>query len=340
MNTPGLFYEQPPLRVALFGSGRMGSVHATTLMRRTDACLVGIVDAHAPSAERLARMHGVPVLDEDSVFDAEYVDAIVIASAASSHPHLIDRGVATRKAIFCEKPLARDLETVLSVAKTVELSGLPFLLAFNRRFDGDFANLAQRVHAGEIGAVELAILTSRDPAPPPIDYVRQSGGIFRETTIHDIDMARWLTGEDPVSVHATASALTSAAMTEAGLPDTVVVTMTMPSGTIVSINNSWRATYGYDQRVEVLGAGGMLQLRNRLETTVTSMGAGGSLAANPEPFFMERYARAYVAELEYFIGSVLTGKPISPSVSDGVKALQIAIAAEQSARTGNTVNLL
>ncbi|ACP21898.1 myo-inositol 2-dehydrogenase (plasmid) [Sinorhizobium fredii NGR234] len=334
-----MFTKQSHLRVAVFGAGRMGAIHAATLVRRSDACLAGIVDAHLPSAERLAAEHGVRVLEEDAVFDDEDVDAVVIASAADSHPHLILRSVAARKAIFCEKPLARDLEAVQSVAKVVEATKLPFLLAFNRRFDPDFVALASRLRGGEIGAVELAILTSRDPSPPPIDYVVKSGGVFRETTIHDIDVARWLTGEEPISVHATASALTTVAMKEAKLPDTVVVTMTMPSGAIVSINNSWRAAYGYDQRVEVLGELGMLKLANRLQNGVTQMGASGTWKSNPEPFFLERYANAYNAELDYFISALWEGRTISPGVADGVKALQIAYAAEQSARTGQTVTL-
>lgn len=328
------------LRVAMFGAGRMGVIHATTLSGRSDASLACIVDSNASSAGRLAIKHGVPVMTEDEVFNDPDIDAIIIASAASSHPHLVTRAVASRKAIFCEKPLARDLETVLSLADAVEKSGLPFLLAFNRRFDPDFAALAKRIHSGEIGPVELAILTSRDPAPPPLEYVRESGGLFRETTIHDIDVARWLTGEEPVSVQASASAITSAEMKKAGFPDTAVVTLTMPSGAIVSINNSWRAAYGYDQRVEVLGAGGLLKLENRLTSTVTLMGASGTRSPNPEPFFLERYPAAYSAELDFFIAAVRDGAPVTPGVTDGIKALRIAIAAEEAASTGRSVALV
>ncbi|MBY4592608.1 inositol 2-dehydrogenase [Rhizobium redzepovicii] len=327
------------LRVALFGAGRMGEIHSATLTRHAGAHLVGIVDAHRPSAERLAGEHGVRVLEEDSVFDDNDIDAVIIASAADSHPHLILRSATAGKAIFCEKPLARDLEAVLSVAKVVEATKVPFLLAFNRRFDPDFSALARRLHGGEVGAVELAIITSRDPAPPPIDYVMKSGGLFRETTIHDIDVARWLTGEDPVSVHATASALTTVGMRDAQLPDTAVLTLKMPSGAIVSINNSWRAAYGYDQRVEVLGQDGMLKLANRRQDGVTRMGTSGTLNSNPEPFFLERYAAAYIVELDHFVTAVREGQTISPGVADGVKALRIAYAAEESARTGQTVTL-
>ncbi|QFI68739.1 inositol 2-dehydrogenase [Sinorhizobium alkalisoli] len=339
MTSHNTLRTQSHLRVALFGAGRMGEIHAATLMRHAGARLVGIVDAHRPSAERLAAKHGVAVLEEDAVFDGADIDAVIIASAADSHPDLILRSVAGRKAIFCEKPLARDLECVQSVATVVEASGVPFLLAFNRRFDPDFTALAHRLQAGEIGAVELAIITSRDPAPPPIDYVVKSGGLFRETTIHDIDVARWLTGEDPVSVHATASALTTTAMRDAQLPDTAVLTLKMPSGAIVSINNSWRAAYGYDQRVEVLGEEGMLKLANLRRDGVTRLGASGTWNSNPEPFFLERYANAYSVELDHFITAVRDAQTISPGVADGVKALRIAYAAEESARTGQSVTL-
>ncbi|WP_253204118.1 inositol 2-dehydrogenase [Rhizobium sp. X9] len=329
-----------PLRVALFGAGRMGAIHAGTLDRHPGAQLAGIVDSYRANAESLAARYTVPSLDEDAVFADATIDAVVIASAADSHPHLIQRAVETKKAIFCEKPLARDLNAVRSVAHLVEQSKLPFLLAFNRRFDPDFAALVSRVREGEIGAIEFAVLTSRDPSPPPIDYILKSGGIFRETTIHDIDVARWLTGEDPVSVQATASSLTSQAMSDAGLADTVVLTMCMPSGAIVTINNSWRAAYGYDQRVEVLGKLGMLQVANRLQNGVTKMGGSGTWNANPEPFFLERYSNAYRSELDYFVTAVREGSLISPTVSDGLKALEIAYAAEESAKTGQMVALV
>lgn len=331
--------NKPRLHVAVIGAGRMGIIHAANLMRHPDATLAAIVDTYHPNADALAAKHGVPALEEDAVFEDATIDAVVIASAAESHPHLVQRAVHTRKAIFCEKPLARELDAVRSVVSLVEQHKVPFLLAFNRRFDPDFAALVSRVRDGEIGAVELAVLTSRDPAPPPIDYIIKSGGIFRETTIHDIDVARWLTGEEPVSVHATASSLTSKAMVEAGLADTVVLTMSMLSGAIVTINNSWRAAYGYDQRVEVLGELGMLQTGNRLQDRITKMGGSGTWTANPEPFFSQRYSEAYHAELDYFITSVREGRSVSPSVDDGIKALQIAYAADESAKTGRTVFL-
>ncbi|URK86283.1 Gfo/Idh/MocA family oxidoreductase (plasmid) [Rhizobium sp. RCAM05350] len=302
-----MLIETSPLRIALFGAGRMGKIHAQNLAFHSGVELACVVDSDGEAAARLAQAHGVAAWLEDAVFSDIGIAAVVIASAAVSHPHLIRRALASGKAIFCEKPLARDYETVASLAAEVETARVPFLLGFNRRFDPDFAALAARVHSGEIGKPELLVLTSRDPAPPPIDYVRLAGGILRETTIHDIDVARWITGEEPVSVQAAGSALADPEMAQAGLIDTVSLTLTMRSGALVSINNSWRAIYGYDQRVEVLGPAGMLQVANKTRHGVIRTDASGMTSANPEHFFLERYADAYRLELDAFIVALRSG---------------------------------
>lgn len=183
----------------------MGSIHAANIAAHQGAKLASVVDPHAEGAKRLAELFDVQVASPEDVFSDRATDAIVIASAASTHAELIEGALASGKAIFCEKPIARDLASVRKTVEKVESEGVPFLLGFNRRFDPGFVDLRSRLHDSSFGAPELVILTSRDPKPPPLDYVRVSGGIVRETTIHDIDMARWLTGEDPASVYAVAT---------------------------------------------------------------------------------------------------------------------------------------
>ncbi|MGT2466474.1 Gfo/Idh/MocA family oxidoreductase [Mesorhizobium atlanticum] len=216
----------------------MGTIHAENIARHSRAALAAVVDPDVTGARQLAGKFQSQVRLPAEVFDDPDIDAIVIASAASTHPGLIDQALARRKAIFCEKPLARDLDTVRSLVAAVEATGTPFLLAFNRRFDPGFSSLASRLRQGEAGTPELILLTSRDPTPPPLDYIVASGGILRETTIHDIDMARWLTGEEPESVHAVGASRTDPRIAAAGHADTVIVNLTMPSGALVSINNS------------------------------------------------------------------------------------------------------
>ncbi|RUW36809.1 MULTISPECIES: inositol 2-dehydrogenase [unclassified Mesorhizobium] len=331
--------EHRRLQLALFGAGRMGTIHAANIARHPGAALAAVIDPDITGARQLAETFQSQVRAPADVFDDPDIDAIVIASAASTHPELIDQALARRKAIFCEKPLARDLDTVRSVVAAVEASGTPFLLAFNRRFDLGFSSLASRLQQGEAGSPELVLLTSRDPGPPPLDYIVASGGILRETTIHDIDMARWLTGEEPESVHAMGASRTDPRIAAAGHADTVIVTLKMPSGTLVAINNSWRATYGYDQRVEVLGANGMLQLGNVLSTPVVGWNSQGGLSDRPQPFFLERYSDAYRRELDYFVSRLQEGGAMSPSAADGLKALEIAEAAEESMKSGQVIRL-
>lgn len=327
------------LKIALFGAGRMGVIHARTVTGHENAELAFIADPNVEARDRLAKRHGAQVTDTDGVFADRSIDAVIVASAASTHADLIERAAATGKAVFCEKPIGRGYAQVKRAVATVEEASISFMLGFNRRFDPHFCRLARQLQDGDIGALELAVLTSRDPAPPPIAYVREAGGIFRETTVHDIDVARWLFAEDPVSVFAAASAMTSEELRAEGFADTVALTLTMPSGALAIINNSWRSAYGYDQRVEVHGASGMLRLENVPRSTVARAGYDGIVTDVPEPFFTERYGEAYAAEIDAFIGGLATGDSLKPDHRDGFEALRIAEAAVHSVTTGAPVML-
>jgi myo-inositol 2-dehydrogenase/D-chiro-inositol 1-dehydrogenase len=222
----------------------------------------------------------------------------------------------------------RDLITV------VEDTGVPFMTAFNRRFDPSFANVQARIESGEVGDVEMVTILSRDPSPPPLSYIKSSGGIFRDMMIHDLDMARFLLGEDPVELTAAGSCLVDPEIGEAGDFDTAVVTLKTASGKLCQISNSRRATYGYDQRIEVHGSEGMLRADNMLENTVELSNGQGFRTAPTQPFFLERYAAAYRAEMEHFVDVITSGSEMTPSGLDGLKAQMLADAADASARDG------
>jgi myo-inositol 2-dehydrogenase/D-chiro-inositol 1-dehydrogenase len=260
-------------------------------------------------------------------------------SPTDTHYALIHAAARAGKAVFCEKPVDMSADSIRACISVVEKAGVPFMTAFNRRFDPNFAALQARLRAGEIGQVELVTIMSRDPSPPPISYIKRSGGIFRDMMIHDFDMARFLLGEDPIQVFAVGAALVDSEIGSAGDVDTAAVTLMTKSGAICQITNSRRATYGYDQRVEVHGAGGMLRAGNVLENTVEAATSSGFCAAPAQHFFLERYEAAYRGELAHFVEAVSSGATMSPSIQDGLAAQQLADAAAKSLAEGTPVSL-
>jgi myo-inositol 2-dehydrogenase / D-chiro-inositol 1-dehydrogenase len=322
---------------AQFGAGRIGRIHAANVAAHPQARLKYIVDVQADAAQSLASAHGAQVADVATALADPEVTAVVIASSTDTHADLIERAARAGKAIFCEKPVDLSMARVEACLAVVRQAGVPLMLGFNRRFDPNFRELRRRVLAGAIGKVEQVVLTSRDPGPPPVSYIAVSGGLFRDMMIHDFDMARWLLGEEPVSVFASGACLVDPAIGAAGDIDTATVTLTTASGTHAVILNSRRATYGYDQRIEVLGAEGMVQALNRLESTVVQSGATGVVGEKPQHFFLERYMDAYRSELQHFIDAVNAGKAPDPTGADGMAALKLADAAAESLRSGQPV---
>jgi myo-inositol 2-dehydrogenase/D-chiro-inositol 1-dehydrogenase len=325
------------IRIALFGAGRIGAIHAGNVAASPRAALAGIVDVDPAAASRLARRHGTGVLAAEAAFADPEIDAVLIASSTDTHAPLVEAAARAGKKVFCEKPLHLErgpTETCVAAART---AGVPLCVGFNRRFDPNFSTLKSRL--GELGRLELLAITSRDPGPPPLAYVKASGGIFRDMAIHDFDMARWLMGEEPVEVFAAASCLVEPAIGAAGDFDTAVAMLKCASGRIATISNSRRAAYGYDKRIEAFGEKGMLQAGNMLETTLAFAGERGIVADKPLAFFLERYAVAYRAELESFLDAVEGTAPPSPSGEDGLHALILADAATESAKTGKPVRV-
>ena len=323
--------------VALIGAGRIGKIHGANLARQPGVQLRLVCDSVAAAAEELAGQLGAAACDVDRIFSDASITAVVIASSTDTHAELIQRAAAAGKAIFCEKPVDLDLERARACAAAVAKASIPCVIGFQRRYDPTFAALKQRIEEGEIGEPEVLVVTSRDPGAPPVEYIRRSGGIFKDMLIHDFDICRWILGDEAVSVYATASCLTDPAIAAAGDADSTAVTIRTQRGRLCQINTSRRAAYGYDQRFELLGSQGMLAAGNHRPTEVSAHKAGGISIDVPERFFLERYRAAYAEEMLHF-AEVLGGRvPPRTGVEDGVKALELAEAATRSFREGRVV---
>lgn len=327
------------LEICQFGAGRIGQIHAGNVAANGRARLRYIVDVNPAAAAALAAKHGAGTATTEAALADPAVKAVLIASSTDTHADLIEAAARAGKAIFCEKPIDLSLARVDACVQAVKRAGVPFFVGFNRRFDPNFAALRAALRQNAIGRVETITIISRDPAPPPAAFIATSGGLFRDMMIHDFDMAHWLLGQLPVEVFAYASCLVDPAFTAAGDVDTAVVVMKTADGTLCQISNSRRAVYGYDQRIEVFGAGGMLQAGNVTPTTVSRWGADGVVAEKPLPFFLERYAGAYRAELDHFIDCCLGDAEPVIQPEDGRVALVLAEAAVESVKTGAAVRV-
>ncbi|WP_279480188.1 inositol 2-dehydrogenase [Aureimonas sp. SK2] len=325
------------LNVALLGAGRIGQVHARFIAANKDSRLVAIADAVPEAARSLAESTGAQARSVEEILADAEIHAVLIATSTDTHSDLIERASAAGKAILCEKPVDLSLERALRCQASVAGAGREVMIGFNRRFDPNFAALKAALDAGEIGRPELLSITSFDPAPPPVSYIKVSGGLFRDMMIHDFDMACWIMGGPPARVTAVGSAIVDPAIGEAGDVDTAAVTLAWDDGRIAVIKNSRRAGYGYDQRVELLGSEGLLSARNVLENTVEKITTDGASSAKPVYFFLERYMRAYEAEWTAFVASQTAGAPVPVTLKDGIAALALAEAATTSARSGETV---
>jgi len=325
--------------LALIGAGRIGKVHAMAVAGVAGANIKTVCDAHEPSAIEAAKACGAQVASIDSVFEDKEIDAVIIASATDTHAPLLKKCADKKMPVFCEKPIDLSLASARDAADHIEKSGILCALGFNRRFDPQFSKLHQRVQNGDIGTLETLILISRDPAPPPVEYIKVSGGLFRDMMIHDFDIARWVLDEPISSVFATGSALIDKKIGEAGDIDTACVTLTSTNGKIAMITNSRRSVYGYDQRIEAFGSNGMLQAMNNCATNLVHSNADGVSAEVPLHFFLERYQDAYRLELEDFIRALELGEKPLADHNDGVESLRLAEAAMQSLNSGSAIDL-
>ncbi len=330
------------VRIAVLGCGRIGRMHATNIAAHPRAELGGVFDVHRPAAVEVAEGLGARLFDsaEDVLASAD-VDAVLIASSTPTHSDLIEASVAAGKPVLCEKPIDLSLARVTLCAERIGGTSVPIMLGFVRRFDPGHRAVQRAVRDGRLGELHQVAITSRDPGLAPVGYLKESGGIFRDMTIHDFDMARFVLGEEVATVTASGSRLVAPeTMAELGDFDTVTVLLTTASGKQCVITNSRRATYGYDQRVEAFGSEGMAISENVRENDATFHGAGFTGRGAPLlDFFIERYAAAFAAEISSFVDSVETGSPPEVGFEDGRLALVLAEAALKSATEGRVVNV-
>ncbi len=327
------------VRFGLLGAGRIGKVHARAVAANPDARLAAVADTSEEAASAISAAYGAEIRSVEAIEAARDIDAVIVCTPTDTHADLIERFARAGKAVFCEKPIDLDIGRVEACLAVVAEEKAALMVGFNRRFDPHFAALRKAIDEGAIGAVEMVTITSRDPGPPPLDYIARSGGIFRDMTIHDFDMARFLLGEEPVAVSAHASVLVDRKIGEAGDFDSASVILETASGRQCLISNSRRATYGYDQRIEVHGSKGMVAAENQRPVSIELANEKGYTRPPLHDFFMTRYIDAYANEIAAFVASVTHGTEISPSGQDGLAALKLAEAALDSARQGRMIRL-
>lgn len=328
-------------RVALIGCGRIGQLHARNLAGMRDMCeFVAVADWNLEVAQTAARLLDVPKASsasEDILSDPD-VDAVVIASSTETHARYIELAAQYGKAIFTEKPIALDIETTDHALKAVAVAGVRLQVGFQRRFDSGYIAAKDAILLGEIGSVEMIRDAMRDPSPPPPEYIRQSGGLYRDMTIHNFDSVRWLMGEDPVELHATASALISDEFRAANDVDTSIVTLRFPSGAMASIENSRRSGFGYDVRTEIFGSTGALMVGEYRYTPIRRF-SGSGVVEDHQYFFLERFRDAYRNEMVAFLTALQNDIDVPVTGADGRAALVLAYAAEQSLRDHRPIKI-
>jgi myo-inositol 2-dehydrogenase/D-chiro-inositol 1-dehydrogenase len=330
------------LNVGIIGAGRIGKVHAETIAQRVrGARLLGVADVEPERAQTLAQAYCAPLATTDyrQLLDNQDIGAVLICSGTDTHARFIREAAQAGKHIFCEKPIALDLREIDRTLDAVEQAGVKLQVGFNRRFDANFARVKQAIERDEIGQPALLHIISRDPGPPPISYVKVSGGMFLDMTIHDFDMARFLVGSEVEEVYAQAGVTVDPAIGEAGDVDTAVVMLRFANGVIGTIDNCRRAAYGYDQRVEVLGSKGSVATRNNYPNAATISDGASVRRDLPLNFFMDRYTDSFIAEVVAFVEAVTQGKPVPVTGQDARAPVVMALAAGKSHREGRPVKL-
>lgn len=332
----------PPLTLGLIGAGRIGRVHAEHVRcRLPEADLIAVADVDEAAARACAGQFRIPVSTADyrEILADPKIQAVVVCSSTDTHTEVIQAAAAAGKHIFCEKPIAPDLARIDQALAAVHCAGVLLQVGFNRRFDANFRRVRQAVVQGEIGEPHQLRITSRDPAPPPLEYVRRSGGIFLDMTIHDFDMARFLVGSEVGEVYAAGSVRVDPAIGAAGDWDTATVVLKFVNGVVGVIENSRRAVYGYDQRVEVFGSGGSISADNNYPNAAVVSGARSIHRDLPLNFFMDRYLESYLQELREFVHAVRTGGPSPVSGEDGRAPVVLALAARESCELNRPVRV-
>jgi myo-inositol 2-dehydrogenase/D-chiro-inositol 1-dehydrogenase len=327
------------VRFGLLGAGRIGKVHARAIAGNPDARFVAVADALPRAAKEIAAAYGAEVRPIEEIARAKDIDAVVICTPTDTHADLIEKFARAGKAVFCEKPVDLSIARVRDCLAVVAETRALLMVGFNRRFDPHFMAVRKAIDEGSVGKVEMVQITSRDPGPPPYEYITRSGGIFRDMTIHDFDMARFLLGAEPVAVSAQGSVLVDKEIGRLGEFDTASAVLTTKAGQQCLISNSRRATYGYDQRIEVLGSKGMIAAENQRPVSIEIANGKGFTRPPLHDFFMTRYIAAYANEIAAFVKAVNEKTPGRPDGADGLAALALAEAAIRSVKEKRTVTV-
>ncbi len=321
------------LRIGVIGAGRISRIHIENLTHHISiAGVVAVADPHQKTAQDAADQFQIPsaLSDYGEILNDPTIHAVVICSPSPTHPQIIREAAAAKKHIFCEKPIGFDLNEIDLALVAVEKASVKLQIGFNRRFDANFRRVWEMVEAGKVGLPHILRITSRDPEPPPPDYLRSWGGIFLETSIHDFDMARYIMNSEVVEIYATGGALVHSGFADSGDLDTAIVTMRFANGAIGTIDNSYQAVYGYDQRLEVFGATGMIRVENNAPDTHIYADTTGIHSALPLYFFLERYQASYLAEMKEFVAAIQEDTPPRVGGIDGRASIVMALAARKS----------
>ena len=331
------------LRLGIIGAGRIGKVHCESIGRYVkDAVVACVADPFMNAeTEKTVKALGAEKVTKDyrEILADKSIDAVLICSSTDTHAKISIEAIEAGKHVFCEKPVDHDVDKILEVKAALAKSNVKYQVGFNRRFDHNFEAVRDAIASGKIGHLDVLKICSRDPGAPPVEYIKVSGGIFLDMTIHDFDMVRFLSGDEVESVYAVGGVTVDKAIGEAGDIDTAIITMKLKGGTLAVIDNCRRATYGYDQRGEAFGALGQVAIANDCKSSAVISDANGVTAEKPLYFFLERYMQAYVKEITEFVDCIVNDKPVSVGIEDGLQAVAIGIAAKKSLETGMPVKL-
>ncbi len=331
------------LRLGIIGAGRIGKVHCESIGRYVkDAVVACVADPFMNAeTEKTVKALGAEKVTKDyrEILADKSIDAVLICSSTDTHAKISIESIEAGKHVFCEKPVDHDVDKILEVKAALAKSNVKYQVGFNRRFDHNFEAVRDAIASGKIGHLDVLKICSRDPGAPPVEYIKVSGGIFLDMTIHDFDMVRFLSGDEVESVYAVGGVTVDKAIGEAGDIDTAIITMKLKGGTLAVIDNCRRATYGYDQRAEAFGALGQVAIANDCKSSAVISDANGVTAEKPLYFFLERYMQAYVKEITEFVDCIVNDKPVSVGIEDGLQAVAIGIAAKKSLETGMPVKL-
>jgi myo-inositol 2-dehydrogenase/D-chiro-inositol 1-dehydrogenase len=330
------------LRMGVIGAGRIGKLHMQNLaMRISQVEVATIMDVKLEAAQELADKYHIAnaTTDHRKIMEDASIHAVAIFSSTDTHADLMIAAAAAGKHIFCEKPIDLTLGKIDKAIAAVNKAGVKCQIGFNKRFDPGYKKMQKAIKAGKIGDLQILRITSRDPAPPPVDFIKRSGGLFLDMTIHDFDMVRYLSSSDIVEVYALGGVMVDPVIGEAGDIDTAIITLKLASGAIATIDNSRQAVYGYDQRVEAFGSGGMITIANNPANATIYSSATGVVMENPTYFFLERYLDSYAAEMSEFVKAIMNGKPVPVTPEDSRKPVVIAMAANRSLREGRPVKI-